>query len=105
MFLFDGVWSTDFLAALFILSGSVWIVLKYLFGATSFLNALVLGFLAMMFLPWIVGASQTLFAFMLLVGLGAWVIQSLYKGASFTAGILAMLVVLAVGAMVLPSIY
>lgn len=104
MYMFDGIWSTDFLYSLFIMGVVIWAILKLAFGVESFWNALILAFLAMIFLPFILSASQTMVAFLILVGLGALVIQWLYSGASFTAGVVVMLVVLLVGSMVLPAI-
>lgn len=104
MYLFDGIWSTQFIYSLFIMSIVVWLLLKFVFGVENFWNALVLGFLAMIFLPFIVAASQTVTAFIVLVVLGALVVQRLYLGASFTGGIVAMLIILLVGSMLLPGI-
>lgn len=105
MYLFDGIWSTQFLYALFTLSVVTWVALKYLFQVENFWNALLLAFIVMIFLPFISSATQTLTAFLLLIAIGALFIQQIYRGASFVAGVVAMLVVFIVGSMILPSIY
>ncbi|MFH1200297.1 MAG: hypothetical protein V1708_04475 [Candidatus Micrarchaeota archaeon] len=105
VYLFDSIYSMNFIYMLAILSTVVWVVLRQLFGAQSFWNAMVLAFLGMIFMPLIMGAAQTMVAALLLVGIGALVIQWMYMGASLSAAVAAMVVVLIVSSVVTSTFY
>ncbi len=103
LYMFDVIYSTDFLYSLLFMAVIIWLVLRSMFGAQSFWNALALAFVGMMFLPLILGAAQTMMAAVLLVAVGALLIQRLYCGASLTAAVAAMVVVLIVSSIMLPA--
>ncbi|MFH1107261.1 MAG: hypothetical protein V1787_05180 [Candidatus Micrarchaeota archaeon] len=105
LYLFDMLYNVDSLFSIFFVAVVIWLAMKYVFGVQSFWNALILAFVGMIFLPLIAGAAQTMFASLILLAVGALLVQQLYAGSSLTSSVVAMAVALIISFVVFPSIY
>ncbi|MFH1443166.1 MAG: hypothetical protein ABIG96_03985 [Candidatus Micrarchaeota archaeon] len=101
-YLSDLVMGTDFLYSVIFLTFVIWMVLKYFFHFDSAMHALILAVMAIIFLPFIVYATQIGPAFVIILLIGSLALSQTYRWPLSTS-MMIMVVALLAGAMLLPA--
>ncbi|MEK6954360.1 MAG: hypothetical protein AABX01_05100 [Candidatus Micrarchaeota archaeon] len=102
-YLSDMLYSTDFIYAIIFLTFVIWLVMKFLFNYDDFSKSLIFAIIAIVFLPFVVAATQAGSAFVIALLLGGLAVSTAYKWPLSTS-ILVVLIAFIAGLMVLPAL-
>jgi hypothetical protein len=101
-YLSDMLYSTDFVYALIFLTLAIWLIMKYMLNYDNASHALIFAVLAVVFLPFVVNATQVGSAFIITLLLGGLAISQTFKWPISTS-ILAVFIAMIAGAVLLPT--